>query len=303
MDEESDDFYVTLSSKAKSSTFTNTPSNFKISYQRDIKLCDGKWKVALTRLLYKHSWCNFRDNKGKIYLFHKSDSGFDKMHSSGAGLFKLVGEALHRKYKNTDLDPEKCKYFMSEINFTNGYYENPGDIVGQLVRDFKHTDIYSHARKEMLIYYQYETNEKTIRLDGPIAYLFINANSIISALGLTDVEEIDGDPNHKLVLGGLSGRNGKFPGVIDTMYLYSDLFEVNSVGDEKVNFVTVVPVEGVNGSSCHYAPAKPEYKKVRHNTIKSIELQISDCFGDDIPFDKSSETIAIFHFKRSERLD
>ena len=314
MDFESDDFYVSLSSKAKSSTFPNTPFNFKISYPQDIKLVDGNWKVALTRLLYKRTWKNFTEkDMGKLVLFHISEHGYEKIHENGGGLIKSTGEVLHRIYKNTEWDPAKSKYVYNQINFTNGYYETPGEIVAQLVRDFKHVKLsylspqeqkVTKFNSELPLYYQYEKNEKTIKLDGPVAFLFVNANHIISALGIkNNFSPIDEDINHKLVTGGLLGRNGKIPGVIDTMYLYSDLFEVNSVGDEKANFVTVVPVEGEHGSSCHYAPAKPEYKKVRHNTIKSIELQISDCYGDDIKFDKNSESIAMFHFKRSERLD
>ena len=62
MDEESSDFYVTLSSKAKSSGFVNKPSNFKISYPRDIKLSEGKWKVAFPSLFYKRSWLNITND-------------------------------------------------------------------------------------------------------------------------------------------------------------------------------------------------------------------------------------------------
>ena len=226
---------------------------------------------------------------------------------------KSVGEFLYSKFKGTDLDPASCKYIFTDLRLPQGYYENPGDIIDQIVRDFKHVMLpyetpvrvkEAETRSDLPLYYQYEKNERTIKVEGPIAYLFINANKILNGLGLVNpLHTIDGDENNKICTGGLYGRFGKMPGLIDTLYLYSDLFEVNCVGDEKVNFVTVVPVDGEYASASHYAPAKPEYKKVRHNTIKSIELQISDCFGEDIQFNSNSETIAMFHFKRTERLD
>ena len=301
MDEEATDFYVTLSSKAKSYGFVNTPANFKISYRQDIKLADGKWKVALHRLIYKRSWHNLTDDKGMLILFHPDARGSENIHLNSMGYEKAAGELLHTKLSGTTSDPEKSKYLMTGIKLRPGYYENPGDILGRIARDYMHLRE-PYEKCGMPLYWQYEKNQKTISMHGPAGFLFVDANPFLKALGLeNDVHNID--DTHKFVIGNLFGRNGKIPKVIDTMYIYSDLVDVNIVGDEKVNFVTVVPVEGEHGSTVHYAPTKPEYKKVMHNTIKSIELQLSDCFGDNIAFDASSETIAIFHFKKFETLD
>ena len=170
MDEESSDFYVTLSSKARSSGFVNKPSNFKISYPRDIKLSDGKWKVALTSLFYKRSWLNITDDNGMLIFYHSDPRGSENIHLTSFDYEKSVGEYLHTKFVGTDYDPAKCKYIMTGIKLGRSYYENPGDILGRIAREFMHLRE-PFEKCGMPLYYKYEKNQTTISMDQSFSYL------------------------------------------------------------------------------------------------------------------------------------
>jgi hypothetical protein len=62
----SDDFYVTLISNAPSRyEETNTTSSFRTDLYSELPINNGQFEVALTEVLYIHSW---RINAGNLYI-------------------------------------------------------------------------------------------------------------------------------------------------------------------------------------------------------------------------------------------
>ena len=68
--EKKGEFSMTLSSKAPGVYFKNTASHFKTELPHEVEL-EGDWKVALSKIIYKHSWTNVDEPDAQVYLYYK----------------------------------------------------------------------------------------------------------------------------------------------------------------------------------------------------------------------------------------
>lgn len=293
-------FFVTLSSRSSES---NNAGDFTTRLGEPLVL-PGEWRVALTRIITDHNWINIEHTKGRVLVFHPHPSGTEKIHQKYRTLYlETIASGILDKYKNTPASPETSNYRLTNVPLRPGYYANPGEIGGSIQRDIVHI---SQAKDgpELSAKFKYERNERSFSLSGPTAFVFEDAEPFIKALGIenpaTSVDDI-----RKMYFGPLVGRYGKLPGVVDTLYLYSELlFDRNIVGDVKTHFVTAVPVSGSHGDTMHYEPINPEYKKVlKRKEISEIDIKIRDVFGEPVKYEPGSETLVVLHFKRVEPLD
>ena len=113
----------------------------------------------MTSLFYKRSWHNFTEDNGMLILYHSDPRGSENIHLTSFGQEKAVGEYLHAKFDGTDYDPAKCKYLMRGIKLRPGYYENPGDILERIARDFMHLRE-PFEKCGLPLFYKYEKNQK-----------------------------------------------------------------------------------------------------------------------------------------------
>ena len=293
-------FGVTLSSR---SSTTNGAGNFTTHLSEPIVL-EGEWQVALTSLITDHDWINIPHKNAKLIVFHPHPSGIKDfhLHYNSGWLMKVASRVL-AVYVNTPASPIENNYLATEIPIRPGYYATPGELGDCIARDVKHL---TQSAKEggLPFYFKYERNERSVHMYGPAAYVFENAEPFITALGIETTAGIIG-PNQKIFIPPITGKNGKVPGVIDTLYLYSELLvERNYVGDAKTNFLTAVPVSGQHGDTMHYEPINPEYKKVlKRKEIYDIDIQIRDVFGEPITYQPGTDTAMSLRFKRVEQLE
>ena len=292
-------FGVTLSSR---SSTTNKAGDFTTHLSEPIVL-QGEWQVALTGLITDHDWINIPHKNAKLIVFHPHPSGLKDIHLRyTSGWMSEVASTILSVYKDTPASPVENNYLATEVPLRPGYYGNPGEIGDCIARDVKHLTQFANSGG-LPFYFKFERNERSVHIYGPAALLFIDADPFIKALGIQTA--FIQDDNRKLFIPPLNGKNGKVPGVIDTLYLYSELLvERNYVGDVKTHFLTAVPVSGQHGDTMHYEPINPEYQKVlKRKEIYDIDIQIRDVFGEPIPYQPGTDTSLALRFKRVEPLD
>ena len=293
-------FGVTLSSR---SSTTNRAGDFTTHLSEPIVL-QGEWQVALTSLITDHDWINIPHKNAKLIVYHAHPSGIKDFHllCSSPWLTRVAGTIL-AVYKDTPASPIENNYLATEVPIRSGYYATPGEIGDCIARDVKHLTQSAKAGG-LPFYFKFERNERSVHIYGPAAFVFVDADPFLKALGI-ETPSADLGNNMKLFIPPINGKNGKVPGVIDTLYIYSELLvERNYVGDAKTSFLTAVPVSGQHGDTMHYEPINPEYKKVlKRKEINEIDIQIRDVFGEPIPYQPGTDTAMSLRFKRVEQLE
>ena len=290
------DHYVQVSSKTKSVFFKNNCNYFKVKLQCPLDLTNGSWTVALTKIIYPHSWLNIKENEARLIILHLAD----KVPQVTTTSHKEI-EYKTLKYINDHLNGELQvgqHYRVTDVNLENGYYENASDIAGDILQNFllkRNVKDYEH----LPFSYIYEKTTKRIRFFNAKALVFQNASKFVDALGLVN----------KLCSwdrGSIYKCNGDLTAVgksnvekTDAIYAYSSVVEFNNVGQKSVPLLTVIPVEGKHGESIVYAPLKPEYKPVAQNYISDIEIQLNRNNGDLIDFEDGQEVTVTLHFKKT----
>ena len=297
---EDSSFYVTLSSR---SSEKNSAGDFTVRLSEPLVFGNSVWHVALTKIIYDREWTNIKHRSGKVFIYHPHTSGDANIHLTHTGWQKIAGEKMLEKLKNTKASPATAKYIITVFDLRPGYYQSPKDIGESIQREFIFLR-QPYPECGLPLHFKYERNEKCFSMHGPAAFVFEDSEPFLKVLGLEN-EVIELDDKHKMFIGNLNGRNGKMTGVVDTLYLYSELlFERNYVGDVKTHFVTAVPVSGLHGDTVHYEPINPEYKNVlRRKEITDIDIKIRDVFGEPVPFEPGTDTVVVLHFKRVEPLD
>ena len=296
----STDYYVQVTNKAKSVFFKNNCNYFKVKLQSPLDLRNGIWKVALTKIIYPHSWQNIKQSNGSVTIVHHNVPTIDsRLKTISKDVESVVKVALNPVYGYTDMS----KWIFTKIKLDSGYYANAGDIAANIVHNFK-LDRHDSDLGKLRFVYQYENSSRTIRFFDATALIFEDANEFVNAIGLKN-----GLQCKKLLCSAtvqIFGEKGCLTAYgksnvprMEAIYAYSTVVEFNSVGDDTVPLLTVIPVEGEHGHSVAYAPLKPEYKPVAQNYINDIEIQLCTNKGKLIDFDDGEEVTVTLHFKKS----
>ena len=296
MQKGSNDHYVQVSSKTRSVFFKNNCNYFKVKLQCPLDLTNGSWVVALTKIIYPHTWLNIKEDDARLFILHPGDKV-----SQVPPNFKEDIEYKTLKYINDYLNWELRTgqhYRVTDVKLENGYYENAGDLAADILQNFllkRNVKDYEH----LPFTYIYEKTTKRIRFFNAKALVFQNAGKFINGLGLVNklyswdrgtIFKCDGD------LTAIGKSNVE---KTDAIYAYSSVVEFNNVGEKSVPLLTVIPVEGKYGESIVYAPLKPEYKQVAQNYISDIEIQLNRNNGDLIDFEDGQEVTVTLHFKKT----
>ena len=296
----STDYYVQVTNKAKSVFFKNKCNYFKVKLQSPLDLRNGNWKVALTKIIYPHSWQNITQRNGSVTIVHRNVPTVDpRLKTISKDVEAVVKVALNPVYGYTDM----TQWIFTKVPLDSGYYSNAGDIAANIVHNFK-LDRHDSDLEKLRFVYLYDNSSRSIRFFDANALIFEDATEFVNALGLqngmqckesmcTATIQIFGEK------GCLTAYGKSNVPRMEAIYAYSSVVEFNSVGDDTVPLLTVIPVEGEHGRTVAYAPLKPEYKPVAQNYINDIDIQLCTNKGKLIDFDDGEEVSVTLHFKKS----
>ncbi|CAB3984633.1 Hypothetical predicted protein [Paramuricea clavata] len=86
-------------------------------------------------------------------------------------------------------------------------------------------------------------------------------------------------------------------GGFSSMYVYSDIVDVQFVGDVKVPLLRIVNIEGEYGKNIHASFRNLQYVPVKVNSFESIEIHIKNDRDESVSF-ASGKSIATLHFRQ-----
>ncbi|CAB4016293.1 Hypothetical predicted protein [Paramuricea clavata] len=81
------------------------------------------------------------------------------------------------------------------------------------------------------------------------------------------------------------------------MYVYSDIVDVQFVGDVKVPLLRIVNIEGEYGKNIHASFRNLQYVPVKVNSFESIEIHIKNDRDESVSF-ASGKSVATLHFRQ-----
>ena len=83
------------------------------------------------------------------------------------------------------------------------------------------------------------------------------------------------------------------------MYVYSSVVDFSHIGNIYSQILRVVPLNPINENheSIRINYSAPHYKKLRSNTINSIDIILANEIGEEIKF-KQGNTIVVLHFRK-----
>lgn len=86
---------------------------------------------------------------------------------------------------------------------------------------------------------------------------------------------------------------------INSVYVYCDALEHVPVGDTKAPLLRIVDARGLANHIIHATFDTPRFIPLQKKQFDSIEIDIRDCFGENIPFE-SGEVVVILEFRRAQ---
>ena len=237
----------------------NKVSDFVVQLPKEIDL-SGSWEAGIAEIMYPNSFYNIETEQ--YYLRY------------------MCGGVLCR----TRLSP--------------GYYENPQQIVKQLLHQLKKDLLQSLKTKEteflfdlrynihtQLVEIEMKASEKRniINFSQPLADMLGFSRTDFSDAGVYTSERIvDVNP-------------------VTAIFLYCDVIEHRTVGDILAPLIGVVPVEGPAGTYVAKRYDKIQYHPILKKNISTIHISLCDDQGQFIRFQKG-KVIVTLHFRPQKLL-
>jgi hypothetical protein len=293
-------FLVTLPSNSNMSTHpSNEPANYTVKLAEPLQL-EGEWEAALVSVQYTPSWMSlshaiklvvvhseFSVRHMKYPAIYRSDaSTINDIHS--LALYEVNNEIA----KDTDftLITERvalsCPTEVIKIcraTIQPKYYdsvESLGAEICKVIEDVLQSD-------KVCLRYIYDANLKRgqfINHKGEISIYTEDSNILGDLLGhkQSPVNCVCKNHNYyRLFLHGTA--EPKLP-VVNTMWIYTDITEMQQVGDSKVPLLGVIPAHSLGRRREHYPVNPVHFQALSRNHISEITIQIADDRGRRIPF-------------------
>ncbi|CAB4024440.1 Hypothetical predicted protein [Paramuricea clavata] len=86
-------------------------------------------------------------------------------------------------------------------------------------------------------------------------------------------------------------------GGFSSMYVYTDIVDVQFVGDVKVPLLRIVNIEGEYGNTVHASFRNLQYVPVKVNSFETIEVNIKNDQNENVSFE-FGKSIATLHFRQ-----
>jgi hypothetical protein len=246
----------------------NTQSEFRIRLPQRIVL-DGDWEVALSEIIYPHSWFNIdrSDGKGRYIIFNDMKS---------------------RKTVVCDVEP--------------GSYESPQDLISAVNHSIaKAAGINSAAASVKLLWDQTTKRAmiKNQRISNSLEpFQMFVGEKLRYMLGfeLNDFSQ--------LAVGGASSLiKANYPvdlrAGLDALYVYCDLVTNQVVGHVLAPLLRVVAVEGRHDDIISKTYTTPHYLPVVKREFDTVEINIKDDRNVPVKF-LYGKTIVKLHFRKKK---
>ena len=302
--------HIILASNVTSFNETNTHSHFKTRLaQKKVFPSNEDWRVALTEITYKQSWYNIREDC-PIHLIYQDGMNL-KIHELVESLKIEAGF-----YPNID-------YLIKAIN-------TKLQMLTAHVTRAPHMHVHPESRR--IFIYPGITNNSAVEPGVEQRFIPVFNKDMENILGLVDkdgctlsqkVRNIPMDNSthkwskdiatnfikKKEQLNYEFDRNkirGSYPADINAgfnnLYIYSNIVQQSHVGDAYGEILTTVPnklsKDGFGGSVIH-EPKNLVYRPLQTRTFDTIEIDITDDSGKEIPF-KLGNTVVKLEFVRYE---
>ena len=284
-------FYIVLTSDASKDQYPgNKPADFTMQLTGQLHLSED-WEVAMTRIIYPHSWQNVREHQLSYTLLCKTGpvpwtltiylpSGIyrtvkDIIHGMLKGLHNALGE-IYLKSENsiTSLGGNECFYIHKkaqdfyELTLPQGWYVT---LPKTLARTLGYLNHQYHIPQ------LYQIGELVKENKDRSVFLVKTTTTLVR--------------DEELVWGLLS------PNAFQTIYVYSDLVESHVVGDTLAKVLHILVPRGQPGDVVPEEIKVPPYHRLRTTVFSSVKVNIRGDTGELLPFASGNVRVTL-HFRR-----
>jgi len=260
---------------------------------------------------YPHNWVNLKEDVYVVILImptmHKKSVAMDKLKETCLLWADTYKEKMDKEIFQMAYDIANKRDFdvlPTTIRIPAGYYDSPeafvsrtNDALNQLFQTSDHEPIESLKGVSVALEYDKFSKLVQVRKSQIQSIQFITRNRcFIRFLGLQNPSR-DGLKYTVPVTSEGRARVDK----ITALYIYSDITKYQIVGDTLAPLMGVCPVSGSDGDQQHYVFNPPFYIPINTQSITSLNLRITDQYGEEIPFDPSGQVICRIIFRRRRR--
>ena len=139
--EKKGEFSMTLSSKAPGVYFKNTASHFKTHLPHQLEL-EGDWKVALSKIIYKHSWTNVDEPEAQVYLIYKKQMECQYMEYLLSTEPDIIACKEFIKQSSSGYPPAMKHNWIVKVDIPKTFYNSPIDVMKSIINQVEmHNEI------------------------------------------------------------------------------------------------------------------------------------------------------------------
>jgi len=263
----------------------NTLTTYTTKLHHEISLCDD-WEVSLTEIILPKNWYNVGKNQYvmmKCYvpqhdLVFTSPKIFipSGYYANIESLVALINTALSRFVEN----------YNKWIDF-NQYRDL------DYVMELEHFIEQGHYLTKMCVTGE---NQIEVSIDAQCEILF--GDDLLDILGFEEEDRSIFRNTNVLDFRGTFTVRPFLEANRQMLYVYCDILENVSVGDTLAPLLRIINVDGQRDSLIHKIFDQPRYLPVQKKNFDTLEINIRDGLGREVPFDKGS-LIVTLHFRRA----
>ena len=303
-----DSFYLTLPSNSSTEYYpANNAAEYNIKFLKTINL-QGEWEAALVDIQFPQNWLNVHEMEIPIrmYLTPTTTTTHSQNYHllSTADYIRTVLEAFPNQNSPISIDEIirgkrlfrwndtlKC----IEIIVNKGYHASIESLVDQINLAVK--VIFFQPFYRLLIldassaHVSYFVGERVSK----ISFTNCSVNQMLGITRIDSVENLDVNQHEApMHIGCLAAHYPDMNNGVNTIFVYSDVIDIQRVGDSQPQLMRSLPSRVKEGMISF---DKPQYKRVIRNSITSAEIVLRDLAGRTLKFQRGI-TICTLHFRR-----
>ena len=288
----SNSFHIVVTSDASTEQYPeNKAASFKMQLPNQMHLSED-WEVAMTHIIYPHTWQNVQRNQVSYVLSYRGDSSWKLPIYLPSGTYQKLEDlvkgmvtGLHSAF----LDIQgKSRKTIHQIGGHECFYINPK--AGHYYEFTLPPGFQVKLPKNLaraLGYLNHEDRVPALYLIAVPTSVQLNEDQSVTLKATT----ITMKRNAELVWGMLSHHS------FQSMYIYSDLIESLVVGDVQANLLRTIVPRGQPGDIIAEEIKIPTYHRLRTSIFSALEINIRGDTGQLISFASGVVRVTL-HFRR-----
>ena len=288
----SNSFHIVVTSDASTEQHPeNKAASFKMQLPNQLHLSED-WEVAMTHIVYPHTWQNVQRNQVSYLLSYRGDSPWKLPIYLPSGTYQRLEDlvkgmvtGLHSGFLDIHLRSRKT---ISRIGGHECFYINPK--AGHYYEFTLPPGFQVKLPKNLARALGYLNHEDRV----PALYLITGTTSV----ELNDDQSVTLKAttitmrwNDEFVWGMLSSHS------FQSMYIYSDLIEFLVVGDVQANLLRKIVPRGQPGDMIAEEIKIPTYHRLRTSIFSALKINIRGDTGQLISFASGVVRVTL-HFRR-----